>query len=79
MNVQTLETEPQNMLVVHVHGRLAREDYRDFLPEFERLVRKNGRIRLLFVMERFAAGIRPSTPGKSSSIRGTARRSSPSR
>lgn len=53
MTVQTLEKEPQNMLVVHVQGRLTRDDYRRILPEVERLIRENGRIRLLFKMDAF--------------------------
>lgn len=53
MTVSTLETEPQNMLVIHVEGRLTLDDYRNFLPEIERRIRESGRIRLLFMMDRF--------------------------
>ncbi|MBE0626959.1 MAG: STAS/SEC14 domain-containing protein [Burkholderiales bacterium] len=38
------------MLVVHVSGTLVKEDYAHFVPEFERLLREHGKLRLLFDM-----------------------------
>ena len=38
------------MLVVHVSGKLAAADYECFVPEFERLVRLHGKLRVLFDM-----------------------------
>src|ERR1017187_9915173 len=37
-------------LAVHVSGKLAAADYEDFVPEFERLVRLHGTLRVLFEM-----------------------------
>lgn len=37
-------------LVVHVSGKLTRADYEHFIPEFERLVRQHGKLRVLFDM-----------------------------
>jgi hypothetical protein len=36
------------VLVVHVSGKLEKEDYEHFVPEFDRLVRQHGKLRLLF-------------------------------
>jgi len=41
------------ILAVHVTGKLAREDYAHFVPEFERLLRQHGKLRLLFDMTGF--------------------------
>ena len=41
------------VLVVHVSGRLTREDYRQFVPELEKAVEEHGKIRILFEMEDF--------------------------
>lgn len=41
------------ILHVHAGGRLTHEDYRRFVPEFERLVRQFGKIRILFEMKDF--------------------------
>lgn len=42
-----------NILEVHVSGRLATEDYRVLVPEFERLVQTQGKIRILLQMKDF--------------------------
>ncbi|MBK5103706.1 MAG: STAS/SEC14 domain-containing protein [Burkholderiales bacterium] len=41
------------ILVIHVSGKLVKEDYAHFVPEFERLVREHGTLRLLFDMSGF--------------------------
>jgi hypothetical protein len=41
------------LLVVHVSGKLVKADYEHFVPEFDRLVRKHGKLRLLFDMTSF--------------------------
>ena len=38
------------ILIVHVSGKLAKADYEHFVPEFERLVRQHGKLRVLFDM-----------------------------
>ena len=41
------------ILVVHVSGRLTRDDYRQFTPEFEKYIEEHEKIRILFEMEDF--------------------------
>ena len=41
------------ILVIQVSGKLAAADYRDFTAEFERLLRKYGKLRVLFDMKDF--------------------------
>ena len=41
------------VLTIHVTGKLTRADYVYFTPEFERLVKLNGKLRLLFDMTGF--------------------------
>ena len=38
------------LLAVHVTGKLVKADYEQFVPEFERLVRLRGKLRVLFDM-----------------------------
>jgi hypothetical protein len=38
------------MLVAHVSGTLAAAEYEHFVPEFDRLVRQHGRVRVLLDM-----------------------------
>jgi hypothetical protein len=40
-------------VVVEVTGKLAKADYEHFVPEFERLVRAHGKLRVLFDMTGF--------------------------
>jgi hypothetical protein len=47
------EEDGGTVLVVHVSGTLAKADYDHFVPEFERLVRQHGHLRLLFDMTGF--------------------------
>ena len=48
MTVQLNEENGGKVLVLHVSGKLVKEDYEHFVPEFERLVRQHGKLRLLF-------------------------------
>ena len=41
------------VLVAHVSGKLTKADYQHFVPEFERLVRLHGTVRVLFDMTGF--------------------------
>jgi hypothetical protein len=53
MPIQLSEKNGGKVLQVRVSGKLAHEDYQHFMPEFERLAKQNGRIRVLFEMEDF--------------------------
>ncbi|MBE0614624.1 MAG: STAS/SEC14 domain-containing protein [Burkholderiales bacterium] len=53
MPIQLHEENGGRVLVVHVSGKLVREDYAQFVPEFERLVGQHGKLRLLFDMTGF--------------------------
>jgi len=53
MSIQMSELRMKNFLAVRVSGKLAREDYRQFVPEFERLLRDKGKIRVLLEMVDF--------------------------
>jgi hypothetical protein len=50
MPIQLNEKSGGPILVIHVSGKLLKEDYAHFVPEFERLVRQHGKLRLLFDM-----------------------------
>ena len=53
MTIQLIEENGGKLLVVHVSGKLVKADYDRFVPEFERLVRQHGKLRLLFDMTGF--------------------------
>jgi hypothetical protein len=53
MSIQLNEENGGKILVVHVSGKLVKEDYENFVPEFERLAREHGELRLLFDMSGF--------------------------
>jgi hypothetical protein len=53
MPIQLNEENGGKILVVHVSGKLAKADYAHFVPEFERLVRQHGKLRVLFDMTGF--------------------------
>lgn len=53
MAIKLNETDGGKVLEVQVTGKLAHEDYRHFVPEFERLVKQHGKIRVLFEMVAF--------------------------
>lgn len=41
------------VVVAHASGKLTKEDYELFLPEVERLIKEEGKIRLVFEMRDF--------------------------
>ena len=53
MSVELKEENDGRILVIHVSGKLTTEDYEHFVPVVDRLVEKNGRIRILFEMHDF--------------------------
>jgi hypothetical protein len=53
MAIKLNETDGGKVLEVQVTGKLAHEDYQHFVPEFERLVKQHGKIRVLFEMVDF--------------------------
>jgi len=53
MAIQLTEKNGGKVLEVQVSGKLVHEDYKHFVPEFERLVKQNGKIRVLFEMADF--------------------------
>jgi len=50
MPINLNEENGGKLLVVHVSGKLTAADYERFVPEFERLVRQHGKLRVLFDM-----------------------------
>ncbi len=53
MAIQLTEKNSGKILEVLVNGKLVHQDYQQFVPEFERLVKQHGRIRVLFDMADF--------------------------
>jgi hypothetical protein len=53
MPIQLKDVDDAKLLVVHVTGKLVRADYEHFVPEFERLLRLHGKLRVLFDMTGF--------------------------
>ena len=53
MSIQLNEETGGKVLIVHVSGTLVKEDYEQFVTDFERLVQQHGKIRLLFDMTHF--------------------------
>ncbi len=53
MPIQLSEENDGKILVVHVSGKLAKADYEQFVPEFERLVQVHGKLRVLFDLTGF--------------------------
>jgi hypothetical protein len=47
------ETDGGKILEIQVSGKLTHEDYMQFVPEFERLIKEHGKIRVLFEMADF--------------------------
>ena len=48
MPIQLNEENNGTMLAIKVNGTLVKADYESFVPEFERLVRQRGKLRVLF-------------------------------
>ena len=53
MPIQLNEESNGKLLIVQVSGKLSKEDYELFVPEFERLVQKHGKLRIFFDMTDF--------------------------
>ncbi len=53
MAIQLKEENGGKLLIVHVSGKLEKADYDHFVPEFERLLRQHGKLRVLFDMAGF--------------------------
>jgi hypothetical protein len=53
MPIQLNEENGGKLLNVHASGKLTSADYEHFVPEFERLVKEHGRLRVLFDMTGF--------------------------
>jgi hypothetical protein len=53
MPIQLSEESGGSVLVIRVSGKLLGEDYAQFVPEFDRLVRQHGKLRVLFDMTGF--------------------------
>ncbi len=53
MAIQLTEKNGSKILEVQVSGKLVHEDYQHFVPEFERLVKAKGKIRVQFEMADF--------------------------
>ena len=53
MAIKLTEIDDGKVLEVQVSGKLVHSDYEHFGPEFERLQKKHGKIRLLFEMVDF--------------------------
>lgn len=53
MPIHLEEEDDGKVLAIHVSGKLASSDYERFVPEFDRLVSQNGKLRVLFDMSDF--------------------------
>jgi hypothetical protein len=53
MPVKFEDENEGNALTVHISGKLTKADYEHFAPEFERLLRLRGKLRVLFDMTGF--------------------------
>jgi hypothetical protein len=53
MPIQINEENAGKILVVHISGKVVKTDYEHFVPEFERLIRQQGKLRVLFDMADF--------------------------
>ncbi len=53
MSVEFHEEIDGKLLHVRASGKLTKEDYQQFVPEFEKLIEQHGKIRVLFRMDDF--------------------------
>lgn len=53
MAVTVKEKNNGKVLEVGVHDKLTSDDYKRFIPEFDRLVKQHGKLRVLFEMTDF--------------------------
>lgn len=66
MSVDLHEEEGIKVLVVKMSGKLTKEDYREFVPGVERLIKQHGKLRILCEMHDFH-GWTAECSGKTSS------------
>jgi hypothetical protein len=55
MPIQLDEEDGGKLLAVHVSGKLTKAEYQQVVPEFERLVRQHGKLRIIFMPSRVLA------------------------
>ena len=53
MSIQLITHEESAMVEVKVTGKLVKEDYARFVPEIEKLIEQQGKLRILFEMVDF--------------------------
>ncbi len=53
MTVTLEQTATENILEIHISGKIGRPDYDRFVPQIEQRIAENGKLRLLVVMEDF--------------------------
>ncbi|MEN8715732.1 MAG: STAS/SEC14 domain-containing protein [Verrucomicrobiales bacterium] len=53
MPIQLIESDEGKTLAIHVSGKLVKDDYEEFVPEFDRLVTLHGKLHVLFDMTEF--------------------------
>ena len=53
MPIKLNEENGGKLVNVHVSGKLEKADYENFVPEFDRLARQHGKLRVLFDMTDF--------------------------
>lgn len=53
MPIQLKEENAGKIVAVYVSGKMVKEDYEHFVPEFDRLVALHGKLRVLFDMTDF--------------------------
>ena len=53
MSVELQEEAGGKCLLVKLSGKLAKEDYQQFVPEIERLIQREGKLRMLVQMHNF--------------------------
>lgn len=53
MSIQLEEENGGKIIVIRVGGKLVKADYKYFVPEFDRLIEKHGKLQVLFDMTDF--------------------------
>jgi hypothetical protein len=53
MSVELREEAGGKCLLVQLSGKLAKEDYQQFVPEIEKLIQREGKLRMLVRMHNF--------------------------
>ncbi|HXJ58818.1 MAG TPA: STAS/SEC14 domain-containing protein [Verrucomicrobiae bacterium] len=51
--IQIEQQDGGKLLVIHASGKLDKNDYQRFAPEFDRLIEHHGKVRVLFEMHDF--------------------------